>query len=41
MLIIRTNEQNPVTTGRIATWASEQLVQALAERGHGRRPTPR
>ena len=28
MQIIR-NEQNPVTTGRIATWASEQLVQAL------------
>ena len=27
------NEQNPVTTGRTATWAIEQLVQALAERG--------
>ena len=27
------NEQNPVTTGRIATWAVEQLVQALAEKG--------
>jgi hypothetical protein len=27
------NEQNPVTTGRTATWAMEQLVQALAEKG--------
>ncbi len=27
------NEQNPVTTGRIADWAAEQLVAALAVQG--------
>lgn len=32
MLVTR-NEQNPVTTGPIASWAIEQLVQALAEKG--------
>ena len=27
------NDQNPVTTGRVAAWATDQLVQALAAKG--------
>jgi hypothetical protein len=32
-VLVTRNEQNPVTTGPVATWATEQLVQALAQKG--------